>query len=138
MSHELWVHKFVDGENVPPDLDVVRELLEPHDTGEPVVDDDGKVHFSIRAVDGGEADLVASDNGVLVDRPASGEILAIIAELVSRLEAVIIDPRDSAFICRAQDRAHLPAQFQKDAIVIKMDGPTVQDATTGPIPRVTR
>ncbi|WP_369393025.1 hypothetical protein AB5J72_39710 [Streptomyces sp. CG1] len=132
MSHELWVHKFVDGENVPPDMSVVRDVLAPHDTGEPVVDDEGKIHFSIRAADGGEADLVASDNGVLIDRPARGEILAIVADLVSRLGAVIIDPRDAAFICRAEERAQLPAQFQEDAVVIEMNGQAIERTLTGP------
>lgn len=134
MSHELWIHKFVDGENVPPDMHVVREILGPYDSNEPV-DGNGKIHFSIRATDGGEADLVASDNGILADRPAPGEILCVIAELVARLGAVIIDPRSGAFICRAEERTHLPSQLQQDAIVVEMTGQAIEDTTTGPIAR---
>ncbi|MFI6054793.1 hypothetical protein ACIBCO_32490 [Streptomyces violascens] len=85
----------------------------------------------IRADDGGDAELIASDSGILVDRPASSQILGIIAELVTQLGAVIIDPRDGMFICRDEERAHLPAEFQQDAVVIEMTGPAVQDATTG-------
>lgn len=28
MSRGLWIHKFVDGENLPPDMDAVREVPE--------------------------------------------------------------------------------------------------------------
>ncbi|MFD9793320.1 hypothetical protein ACFWXK_20500 [Streptomyces sp. NPDC059070] len=134
MSHELWIHKFVDGEAVAPGMGVIKAVLQPHSVKStpPVVRDDESIAIWIRASDGGEAELVASESGIVVDRPAGGEILGIIAELVSQLGAVIIDPRDGAFICGAEERVHLPAEYQQDAVIIEMTGPALQDVTTGP------
>lgn len=134
MSQDLWIQKFVDGEPATLDLDVVRAVLQPHsvDSRPPLVRDDGHIEIWIRASDGGDADLIAGGSSILVERPTGGEVLGIIAELTARLTAVIIDPRDGAFICRVEERAHLPIEYQQDAAVIEMTGPAVHNATTGP------
>lgn len=132
MSHDLWIHRFVGGEPAHLDLDVVRAVLQPYsvDRRPPLVQDSGRFDVWIRARDGGDAELLADAGSILVERPAGGEVLGIIAELTARLAAVIIDPADGASICRAEERAHLPVEYQRDAVVIEMTGPAVQDATT--------
>ncbi|MFI7411130.1 hypothetical protein ACIBU0_20955 [Streptomyces sp. NPDC049627] len=71
------------------------------------------------------------EDGIRVGRPSVGGILDIPAELVTRLEAVVIGPRGGSFLCRAAERSHLPAGFQPDAVVIEMTGRAIEDAARG-------
>ncbi|MGI5199034.1 hypothetical protein ACQEVY_36285 [Streptomyces sp. CA-288835] len=89
---------------------------------QPMVDEGGALQFWIRAADGSEAELIADKNSVLVLRPHRGAVFDIIAELVSRLGAVVIDPTWGRAACREEERAHLPTEMQEEAIVIEMTG----------------
>ncbi|MER5913692.1 hypothetical protein ABT124_25205 [Streptomyces sp. NPDC001982] len=136
MSWSPLIYKFVDGGEVPVPLDMalVRAVLEPHHVEDPqlTVAEDGTLQFWIRASDGSEAELFAHENGILVSRPQADGVFGIIAELVSRLGAVIIDPSEGGVVCRAEEHAHLPAGMRDDAIVIEMTGEAVETALTGP------
>jgi len=135
MSYSPSIYKFADGGEmpVPLDMDLVRAVLEPHDVGNPqlTVGEDGGLQFWIRASDGSEAEISADETGILVERPHAGGVFAIVAELVSRLGAVIIDPSRGRAVCREAEYAHLPSGMKEDAVVIEMTGEAVEAALIG-------
>ncbi|MER5382062.1 hypothetical protein ABT040_17565 [Streptomyces sp. NPDC002688] len=130
------VHKFVGGGEAPVslDLELVRAVLEPHDVGDPqlTVGEDGSLGFWIRASDGSEAEVFVDEYGITVHRPQAGGVFGIVAELVSRLGAVIIDPGSGRVVCRQEQHADLPPEMQHGAIVIEMTAEAVETALTGP------
>ncbi|MFJ8028572.1 hypothetical protein [Streptomyces sp. NPDC096311] len=91
MSDTLGLYRFVDGELVPPDMDVVRAVLAPYGAVPGKTTADG-MDFWIRADDGGEAELSISGNMVGVERPALGKIRGVIAELADRIGAGVLTP----------------------------------------------
>ncbi|GAA2407081.1 hypothetical protein [Streptomyces coeruleofuscus] len=94
--------------------------------------------FWIRASDGSEAEISADETGILVERPDAGGVFAIVAELVAKLEAVIIDPSTGRAVCRTEERAQLPASLQEEAIVIDMTGDALEAALSGATYRAPR
>lgn len=136
MGMSLMIFKFVDGGEapVPPDTAVVRAVLEPHDVGDPrlTVGEDGSMSFWIRAPDGGEAEVFADVHGLGVSRPNAGDVFAVIAELTSRLGAVVLDPSRVGVVCGVEAYTHLPAEMRDDAVVIDMTGEALEAALTGP------
>jgi hypothetical protein len=80
----------------------------------------------IRASDGGEAHVYASPGSITINRFAWGGILDIVAELVERLEAVILLPEGVAILGTAEDRSHLPVELRTDALVVDLSGATIQ------------
>lgn len=135
MGYSPSIHKFAEGADapVPLDLELVRAVLEPHDVGDPrlLFHPDGGLQFWIRAGDGSEAEIFAGETGILVEPPHSGAVFGIVAELVSRLGAVAIDPREGRIVCRRQEYAHLPVSMRKDAVVIEMTGELLEAALLG-------
>ncbi|MEU3886400.1 hypothetical protein [Streptomyces sp. NPDC029041] len=138
MGYSAWIHKFAEDADVPVplDLELVRAVLEPHDVGDPRLrfDPDGDLQFWIRADDGSEAEIFAGQTGVLVERPHPGAVFGIVAELVSRLGAVAIDPREGRIVCRREECAHLPVGMREDAVVIEMTGEPLEAALLGRYP----
>lgn len=130
------IYKFVGGGEVPVPLDMalVRSVLEPHDVGDPqfTEGENGALAFWIRASDGSEAEIFADEHCLAVERPHAGAVFGIVAELTSRLGAVVLDPSTAEVVCRAEEYAHLPAGMRDDAIVIEMTGEALQAALTGP------
>lgn len=116
MSYGLGLYKFVDGELVPPDMDVVRAVLAPYDAapGKSTTDD---LEFWIRTGDGGEAELSMFDNMIGVERPSLGQIRDIIAELADRIGAGVLTPR-GVFVFREDSRGHLPEGMEKDSVFV--------------------
>ncbi|MBZ9640200.1 hypothetical protein [Streptomyces sp. PSKA30] len=135
MGWSPLIYKFVDGDEEPVLLDMalVRAVLEPHDVGDPqlTVGEDGGLGFWVRASDGSEAEIFAGGQGIEVHRPHAGGVWGIVAELVSRLGAVVIDPSRGGVVCRAEEHAHLPAAMQDDATVIEMTGEVLEAALMG-------
>jgi hypothetical protein len=130
------IFKFVDGGETPVRLDpaLIRAVLEPHDVGDPrlTVDGDGSLQFWVRASDGSEAEIFADAQGIAVHRPHAGGVWDIVAELVSRLGAVVIDPSRGGVVCRVEERAHLPEDLRADATVIEMTGEVLEATLIGP------
>ncbi|MGW0842589.1 hypothetical protein ACWD26_20990 [Streptomyces sp. NPDC002787] len=136
MSWSPVILKFVDGGEVPVRLDLalIRAVLEPHDVGDPrlTVGEDGSLAFWVRASDGSEAEIFAGGQDIAVHRPHAGGVWDIVAELVSRLGAVVFEPSRGGIVCRAEEHAHLPADMRDDAIVIEtMTGEALEAALTG-------
>ncbi|QES48810.1 hypothetical protein DEJ50_14255 [Streptomyces venezuelae] len=130
------IYRFVDGAEwpAPPDMAVVRAVLEPHDVGDPqrTVGEDGTTGFRVRAADGSEAEIFVDQYGIHVERPHAGGVFGIVAELVSRLGAVVIDPARAGIVCRAEEQPHLPPDMREGAVVIEMTGEALEAALTGP------
>ena len=135
MGWSPMVLKFVDGgeEPVPLDPASIRAVLEPHDVGDPqlTVGEDGGLAFWVRAPDGSEAEIFADTRCIAVHRPHAGAVWDIVAELVSRLGAVVFDPSGGGVVCRAQEHAHLPASMRDDVTVIEMTGEALETTLTG-------
>ncbi|WP_393073305.1 hypothetical protein [Streptomyces sp. LN704] len=137
MSCSPSIYKFLEGSDtpVPLDMDVVRAVLSPYDVGDPklTVMEDGHLTYWVRAADGSEAEIFADETGISVERPHSGSgVFAIVAELASRLEAVIFEPREGVFLCGTEAHAHLPANMQEEVVLIEMTGEAVEAALIGP------
>ncbi|WP_188272742.1 hypothetical protein [Streptomyces sp. CBMA152] len=102
----MGIHKFVNGEPVPPDLNMVFEVLAPYDaaperaTGNPR-------NFWIRAADGSEAEVFVDDAVITVERPQGGDVFRIVAELADRLGAAarVGDDVEPTVAARAPDGA---------------------------------
>ncbi|MFE0631804.1 hypothetical protein ACFW3D_33240 [Streptomyces sp. NPDC058864] len=134
MGWSPFILTFVGGadEPVPVDLAVVRAVLEPHHVGDPrlIVRAAAELEFFVRAADGSEAEIFAGGRDTMVSRPHAGEVFGIIAELISRLGAVLLDPAGGA-VCRAEDYAHLPADMRDGTVVVaEMTGETLVAALT--------
>ncbi|MFB7332498.1 hypothetical protein ACFC00_12700 [Streptomyces adustus] len=70
-----------------------------------------------------------------MQRPHSGSgVFAIVAELASRLEAVIFEPSEGVFLCGTEAHAHLPGDMREEAALIEMTGDAVEAALIGPRP----
>jgi hypothetical protein len=99
-----------------------HEILAPH-----VVSRQPEYEFvRIQAADGGQADVYESPDCIMVNRFAWGEILDIVAELVKRLDAVILLPEGVAILGAAEQRLHLPIELQADAVSIDLSGTAIQ------------
>ncbi|WP_432157340.1 MULTISPECIES: hypothetical protein [unclassified Streptomyces] len=141
MSYQVWIYKFVDGaaDPVPVDKDKVREVLAPYDAGVQglTVDEDGNLQFWVRAADGSSADVTTDEYCVSFDRPTRGEsgsvtgVFGIVAEVVNRLGAVILDLSAGRALCREEELTHLPSDMREDAVVIEMTGEHVEAALVG-------
>jgi hypothetical protein len=68
---------------------------------------------------------------IAVNRFARGEILDIVAELVERLDAVILLPEGVAILGSAANRLHLPMELQADAVVVDLSGAAIQAVIEG-------
>ncbi|MFR9799457.1 hypothetical protein ACL02U_26725 [Streptomyces sp. MS06] len=113
MSYGLSLHRFVDGEPVPPDMDVVRAILSPHEaSADKVTGNDGE--FWIRAADGSEAEVDVVGSVIGVERPQVGDVWKIIIELANRASGAILIP-NGTFLCREDMRAHLPEGMENDS-----------------------
>ncbi|MFE3269210.1 hypothetical protein [Streptomyces sp. NPDC059215] len=139
MSYSPSIYKFLEGSDtpVPLDMDVVRAVLRPYDVGDPKLTavEDGHLQYRVRAADGSEAEIYADGTGISVERPHSGSgVFAIVAELASRLEAVIVEPSEGVFLCGTEALAHLPANMREEAVLMEMTGEAVEAALIGPRP----
>lgn len=122
MSYSIYIQRFARGDAAPLDDELGKALFEPH-----VVLQKPEFGFvRIQASDGGEADVYLNPGSIMVNRFAWGGILDIVAEVVDRLQAVILLPEGVAIVARSEDRLHLPLELQDDAVVVALNGGAVQ------------
>ncbi|MFD7872542.1 hypothetical protein ACFV5G_00170 [Streptomyces sp. NPDC059766] len=139
MSYSPSIYRFAEGSDapVPLDMDVVRAVLDPYDVGDRTLTamEDGRLQYWVRAADGSEAEIFVDEAGIRVERPHSGSgVFAIVAELASRLDAVIFEPREGVFLCGTEAHAQLPADMREEVVLIEMTGEAVKAALIGPRP----
>src|SRR6478735_1660205 len=106
MSYNLSLYRFLAGELVAPDMNVVRTVLSPVRAEPDEVGDDATEYW-IRAADGSEVEIGVFAEFISVERPQVGDVWKIIIELVDRLRAGILIP-NGTFLCPEEMRAHLP------------------------------
>ncbi|MGW0811671.1 CbrC family protein [Streptomyces viridiviolaceus] len=113
MGSSIYVYRFRDGDIVPMEGALVREVLEPYAPYEAP----GEEHVAwVRAADGSEAD-VSVDHGVSFARPGSG-VLDIVAELARRTGAAVLPGVEGAIVTSESDRQHLPQALRESAFVV--------------------
>ncbi|MEV0093295.1 hypothetical protein [Streptomyces sp. NPDC050738] len=120
MSFSMYVQKSEHGESVPMDEALAREILSPHIAaggGDPVV--------AVRADDGGVTEVYVDASGLMIHRPERDGIFDITAELIDRLDAVLLIPGGPAVVRSETVREHLPEELQRDAVVIELSGAAI-------------
>ncbi|WP_151478509.1 SMI1/KNR4 family protein [Streptomyces albicerus] len=128
MSSSIYLYRFVGGEPVPPDPNVIRAVLEPH----AVNNYDASQDVWIRAADGYEAEVFIHEHSITFDRPGPGGIFDILAELAVRLDATIIAPGGPIILRGEEDRAHLPESVRDGAVVVEdLSGAAIERAFRG-------
>ncbi|GAA2819600.1 hypothetical protein [Streptomyces showdoensis] len=120
MSYSIFLLRFVDGEVAALDAERFRRATEPY-----VVVGGPEEGFSqLRAEDGGEADLYHERHGdggmdcVTATHFARGAMFGVLARLAAALGASIVPQDGRTAIFHENDRRHLPAELQGDAVVI--------------------
>ncbi|WP_415950587.1 hypothetical protein [Streptomyces sp. KLOTTS4A1] len=76
--------------------------------------------------------MFVDELGISVHRPHAGGVWSIVAELVSRLGAIVIDPSRVGVVCRREEYAGLPPSMQGDAVIVEMTGEALAEALVGP------
>ncbi|MFD9793321.1 hypothetical protein ACFWXK_20505 [Streptomyces sp. NPDC059070] len=122
MSYSIFLQRFAQGKPAPLDEAATLEVLHPF-----IVAQDSTSVF-IRARDGSEAEIYRDPSGLMIDRPEQGGIFDIVAELINRLDVVLLSPGGPTILRCEADRSHLPNEFQNDAIVVELSGAAIQCA----------
>ncbi|WP_185909306.1 hypothetical protein [Streptomyces sp. WAC01280] len=130
MSYSIFLLRFRDGEVVGLDTERFRQMTEPYvAAGGPEED------FSrLRAEDGGEADVYHEAHGehgmpcVTATHFAGGAMLGVLARLGASLGASIVPQDGGALIFHEDERRHLPADLQENAVVIAPPAGALQAA----------
>lgn len=120
MSYSIFLLRFVDGEVVALDAERFRQVTEPY-----VVAGASEEGFSqFRAEDGGEADIYHASQDedgmmcVTATHFARGAMSGVLVRLAAALGASIVPQGGGALIFHEDDRRHLPADLQGEAMVI--------------------
>ncbi|MFF5287371.1 hypothetical protein [Streptomyces sp. NPDC013171] len=120
MSYSIFLLRFVGGEVVGLDAERFRQVTGPY----VVAGGPGEGFSQLRAEDGGEADVYHEAHGehgmpcVTVMHFARGAMLGVLARLGAALGASIVPQDGGALIFHEEERRHLPADLQENAVVI--------------------
>lgn len=114
MGSGIYVHMFRDGDVVPMDASVVREVLGPYAPYD--LPDDEPVEW-VRAADGSDAEVYTGD-GVYFDRPGPG-VLDTIAGLARRTgAAILLLSEPTAVVAGEEGLRHLSEDLRAQAVVV--------------------
>ncbi|MFK0155099.1 CbrC family protein [Streptomyces sp. NPDC090493] len=117
MSYSLYVGRFVDGEPVPMDETVIRDVLGPVTVGGMPASGLPE-SWDLEAGDGGGSEVYGDSTGLSFNRFSTGAVLDRMAELVRRTDAVMLPQDGPAIVGDETDRGHLPEPLRADAIVV--------------------
>ncbi|WP_405923970.1 hypothetical protein [Streptomyces sp. NBC_00035] len=105
MSYDIFVMRFENGETVPLDMAVAREVLDPFVAGR----DPGVDVLSVRTADGEEADVYLNPpDGITFNRFGGGGVMDLLAVLLRRLDAVLVVPGGPVVVQSDDVRHRLP------------------------------
>ncbi|MFD8013408.1 hypothetical protein [Streptomyces sp. NPDC058955] len=105
MSYDIFVMRFENGETVPLDMAVAREVLDPFVAGR----DPGADVLSVRTADGQEADVYLNPpDGITFNRFGGGGVMDLLADLLRRLDAVLVIPGGPVVLQADEARNQLP------------------------------
>ncbi|ORT60801.1 hypothetical protein [Streptomyces sp. CB03238] len=126
MSFDIFVCRFENGEPAPLDMSAAHEVLAPH-----VVARDPGLNFLQVSTGAGEgADVyLSSPTNITVNRFGGEGIMNLLAELLRRLDAVLIVPGGPLILLRDEDRERLaPAMRDEWPLVVAHTGAEITEA----------
>ncbi|MFF3617244.1 hypothetical protein [Streptomyces sp. NPDC002580] len=119
MSYDIFPYRFVQGAAAPMDMKLAYEVLDPHAVARSPEHD----FLQLRTGDHGTADVYLNENGMMINHFGGERVMDLVAELLKRLEAVLLLPDSTVIITREKDREHLPQEL--------LDACSVVVASTG-------
>ncbi|WP_146046182.1 hypothetical protein [Streptomyces cahuitamycinicus] len=127
MSYDVYVCRFVNGEQELLDQRILQEILAPYVT----VRDSENGFLQLRSpAGGGEADVyLSNESTITISHFGGDEMMNIISDLIRRLEAVLILPGGTVIVPRSADRDHLPENFKNEwSVVVASAGEEITKA----------
>ncbi|WP_158780836.1 hypothetical protein [Streptomyces sp. NRRL S-237] len=126
MSFDIFVCRFENGEPASLDMSAAHEILAPH-----VVARDPEIGFlQVSTAEGEEAGVYLNGpTGITLNRFGGDGIMELLADLLRRLDAVLVVPGGSTIIRRDEDRALLPAALKDEwPVVVARSGAEIARA----------
>ncbi|MFF5489971.1 hypothetical protein ACWGCK_03135 [Streptomyces virginiae] len=126
MSFDIFVCRFENGEPASLDMGAAHEILDPH-----AVARDPEIGFlQVSTADGEEAGVYLNDpTGITFNRFGGGGVMDLLADLLRRLDAVLIVPGGPTMIRRDEDHARLPAALRDEwPVVVARTGAEIDRA----------
>ncbi|MDD9375135.1 hypothetical protein M8Z33_00290 [Streptomyces sp. ZAF1911] len=115
MSFDIFVMRFDKGETAPLDMAVAHEVLDPFTVAR---DPEADVLW-VRTAEGDEADVyLQPPDGITFNRFGSGGIMDLLADLLRRLDAVLVVPGGPVVLTRDEARHQLPEAMVDDCPVV--------------------
>ncbi|MFD5424156.1 hypothetical protein [Streptomyces sp. NPDC127084] len=126
MSLDIYVCRFENGQPAPLDMSAAYEVLDPH-----VVARDAGLNFlQVSTGEGEAADVyLTSPTNITFNRIGGEGSMDLLAELLKRLNAVLMVPGESVILQEEKDRELLPSAL-KDAytVVVARTGAEITQA----------
>ncbi|MER6390583.1 hypothetical protein ABT236_19230 [Streptomyces sp. NPDC001523] len=126
MSFDIFVCRFENGEPATLDMSAAHEVLGPH-----AVVRDPEADFLLVSTAEGEEAGVYFDNptNITFNRFGGDGIMALLAVLLRRLDAVLVVPGGPTVIRRNEDRELLPASLRDEwPVVVARTGAEIDRA----------
>ncbi|MGW1774763.1 hypothetical protein [Streptomyces sp. NPDC002104] len=115
MSFDIFVMRFDEGGTAPLDMAIAHEVLDPFT----VARDPRADVLWVRTAEGDEADVhLQPPDGITFNRFGGGGIMDLLADLLRRLDAVLIVPGGPVVLTRDEARHHLPEAVVNDCPVV--------------------
>ncbi|MEU7059410.1 hypothetical protein [Streptomyces sp. NPDC046197] len=126
MSYDVYVCRFVNGEQEPLDMDIVHEVLDLYVTAR----DPEHGFLQIKSESGGEADVyLSSEKTITINHFGGDEIMDVISELLRRLDATLILPGGTVILHSDEGSEHLSQNLKDEwSIVIASTGKEITRA----------
>jgi hypothetical protein len=127
VSFDVYVCRFVNGEQELLDQHILEETLAPYVTAQ----DSENGFLQLKSpTGGGEADVhLGNESTVTISHFGGDEIMNVISDLIRRLEAVLILPGGTVIVPRSADRNHLPQNFRDEwSVVVASAGAEITKA----------
>ncbi|MFI0136200.1 hypothetical protein [Streptomyces luteogriseus] len=127
MSYDIYMCRFLNGEQELLDEDILQEILAPYVTAQDA--ENGFLQLK-SPTGGGEADVyLTNESMITISHFGGDEIMSVISDLIRRLEAVLILPGGTVIVPRGADRDHLPQNFRDEwSVVVASAGAEITKA----------
>jgi hypothetical protein len=127
VSYDIYVCRFVNGEQELLDQDTLQEVLAPYVTAQ---DSEGGFLQLKSPIDGGGADVyLTNERTITISHFGGDEMMNVISDLICRIEAALILPGGTVIVPRSADRDHLPQSFRDEwSVVVAAEGAEITKA----------
>ncbi|MGW2571096.1 hypothetical protein [Streptomyces sp. NPDC001537] len=127
MSYDIYVCRFVNGEQESLDQDILHEVLTPYVAARDP--EHGFLQLKSPTGGGGADVYLTSENSITISHFGGDEIMNVISDLIHRLEAVLILPGGTVIVDRDEDRDHLTQSFRDEwSVVVASTGAEITQA----------